>query len=106
MPGTDIRTLASGVIYEDDWMRLRRDEIERRDGSRGTYAFVEKPDFALVTLPIAGAFGATAVAGLIRARRRASAAPVAAAEAALFGPPGELAVADELAVAGSEPQVP
>ncbi len=48
MPGTDIRTLASGVIYEDDWMRLRRDEIERRDGSRGTYAFVEKSDFALV----------------------------------------------------------
>lgn len=29
-------------------MRLRRDEIERRDGSRGSYAFVEKADFALV----------------------------------------------------------
>src|SRR5260370_15082955 len=40
--------LASGVVYEDNWMRLRRDEIERRDGSRGTYAFGEKPDFALV----------------------------------------------------------
>ncbi len=40
--------LASGVVYEDRWMRLRRDEIERRDGSRGTYAFVEKSDFALV----------------------------------------------------------
>jgi 8-oxo-dGTP pyrophosphatase MutT (NUDIX family) len=36
------------VVYEDRWMRLRRDEIERRDGSRGTYAFVEKPHFALV----------------------------------------------------------
>ena len=46
--GADIRTLTSGVVYEDDWMRLRLDEIERRDGSRGTYAFVEKPDFALV----------------------------------------------------------
>jgi 8-oxo-dGTP pyrophosphatase MutT (NUDIX family) len=44
----DIRTLASSVVYEDPWMRLRRDEIERRDGSRGTYAFVEKADFALV----------------------------------------------------------
>jgi 8-oxo-dGTP pyrophosphatase MutT (NUDIX family) len=44
----DIRMLASGVVYEDNWMRLRRDEIERRDGSRGTYAFVQKPDFALV----------------------------------------------------------
>ena len=46
--GADIRTLTSGVVYEDQWMRLRLDEIERRDGSRGTYAFVEKPDFALV----------------------------------------------------------
>jgi 8-oxo-dGTP pyrophosphatase MutT (NUDIX family) len=44
----DVRTLASGVVYQDAWMRLRRDEIERRDGSRGTYAFVEKADFALV----------------------------------------------------------
>ena len=44
----DVRRLATGVVYEDSWMRLRRDEIERRDGSRGTYAFVEKPDFALV----------------------------------------------------------
>lgn len=44
----DIRTLASRVIYEDSWMRLRQDDIERRDGSRGTYAFVERPDFALV----------------------------------------------------------
>jgi 8-oxo-dGDP phosphatase len=46
--GADIRTLTSGVVYEDHWMRLRLDEIERRDGSRGTYAFVEKPHFALV----------------------------------------------------------
>jgi len=46
--GADIRTLGSDVIYEDHWMRLRRDRIERRDGSRGTYAFVEKADFALV----------------------------------------------------------
>jgi 8-oxo-dGTP pyrophosphatase MutT (NUDIX family) len=44
----DIRMLASGIVYEDNWMRLRRDDIERRDGSRGTYAYVEKPDFALV----------------------------------------------------------
>jgi 8-oxo-dGTP pyrophosphatase MutT (NUDIX family) len=44
----DIRTLASSVVYEDSWMALRRDEIERRDGSRGTYAVVDKPDFAVV----------------------------------------------------------
>jgi 8-oxo-dGTP pyrophosphatase MutT (NUDIX family) len=47
-PDPDIRTLATEVVYQDNWMRLRRDEIERRDGSRGTYAFVEKADFALV----------------------------------------------------------
>jgi 8-oxo-dGDP phosphatase len=46
--GADVRTLATGVIYEDSWMRLHRDEIQRRDGSHGTYAFVEKADFALV----------------------------------------------------------
>src|SRR5271170_2971340 len=46
--GADVRMLASGVVYEDNWMRLRRDEIQRRDGSVGTYAFVEKADFALV----------------------------------------------------------
>jgi 8-oxo-dGTP pyrophosphatase MutT (NUDIX family) len=44
----DIRTLTTSVVYEDPWMRLRRDDIERRDGSRGSYAFVEKRDFALV----------------------------------------------------------
>jgi 8-oxo-dGTP pyrophosphatase MutT (NUDIX family) len=44
----DVRRLGSDLIYEDNWMRLRRDQIERRDGSRGTYAFVEKADFALV----------------------------------------------------------
>ena len=46
--GGTFRTLASGVVYEDNWMRLRRDDIERPSGLRGTYAFVEKPDFALV----------------------------------------------------------
>jgi 8-oxo-dGTP pyrophosphatase MutT (NUDIX family) len=44
----DIRTISSGLVYSDDWMVLRRDEIERRDGSRGSYAVVDKPDFAVV----------------------------------------------------------
>jgi 8-oxo-dGTP pyrophosphatase MutT (NUDIX family) len=48
MSAGDVRMLASSLVYQDNWMRLRRDEIERRDGSRGTYAYVEKPDFALV----------------------------------------------------------
>ena len=52
----DIRMLASGVVYEDNWMRLRRDDIERRDGVRGTYAFIEKRDFALVIPAERGGF--------------------------------------------------
>lgn len=44
----DISTLASQIVYENPWMRLRSDEIRRRDGSIGTYAVVEKSDFALV----------------------------------------------------------
>ncbi|MGH3245877.1 MAG: NUDIX domain-containing protein [Trebonia sp.] len=44
----EIRTLSSKIIYSDNWTRLRRDEIERADGSRGTYAFLEKDDFAVV----------------------------------------------------------
>jgi 8-oxo-dGDP phosphatase len=52
----DIRTLASRVVYQDQWMALRRDEIERRDGSRGSYAVVDKPDFALVIPVAAGQF--------------------------------------------------
>jgi 8-oxo-dGTP pyrophosphatase MutT (NUDIX family) len=52
----DVRTLASGVVYSDAWIRLRKDEIERRDGSRGSYAFVVKPDFALVIPAEGGGF--------------------------------------------------
>lgn len=52
----DVRTVTAGVVYEDAWMRLRRDEIERLDGSRGTYAFVEKSDFAIVVPAEDGGF--------------------------------------------------
>jgi 8-oxo-dGDP phosphatase len=44
----EIRTLSSSVVYSDNWTRLRRDEIERADGSKGTYAVVERDNFALV----------------------------------------------------------
>jgi 8-oxo-dGDP phosphatase len=43
-----IKTLSSRVVYENPWMVLREDEIEHVDGSRGIYAVVDKPDFALV----------------------------------------------------------
>ena len=52
----EIRTIASSVIYTDNWIRLRKDDIERRDGSRGTYAVVERGDFALVIPAESGGF--------------------------------------------------
>lgn len=43
-----IKTLSSKVVYENPWLSLREDEIERADGSRGLYSVIDKPDFALV----------------------------------------------------------
>jgi 8-oxo-dGTP pyrophosphatase MutT (NUDIX family) len=43
-----ITTLSSRTVYENPWLTLREDEIEFQDGSRGVYAVVDKPDFALV----------------------------------------------------------
>jgi 8-oxo-dGTP pyrophosphatase MutT (NUDIX family) len=52
----EIRTLSSRVVYADDWTRLRRDEIERSDGTKGTYAVVERDNFALVVPAENGGF--------------------------------------------------
>ena len=43
-----IRTLSSRVVYENQWLTLREDEIEHADGLRGIYAVVDKPDFAVI----------------------------------------------------------
>lgn len=43
-----IRTLSSRVVYENPWLSLREDQVEREDGSSGLYSVVDKPDFALV----------------------------------------------------------
>ena len=40
----DIVTLHSDVVYENRWMRVRHDQIQRRDGSKGIYGFVDKPN--------------------------------------------------------------
>lgn len=40
--------MSSRIVYENPWLTLREDEIERADGSRGIYSVVDKPDFALV----------------------------------------------------------
>jgi 8-oxo-dGTP pyrophosphatase MutT (NUDIX family) len=46
-----IRTVRSRLVYRSRWLALREDEIERPDGSPGTYAVIEKPDFVLI-IPI------------------------------------------------------
>jgi ADP-ribose pyrophosphatase len=43
-----IKALSSRLIYENRWLRLREDRIERPDGSPGIYAVLEKPDFAVI----------------------------------------------------------
>lgn len=43
-----IRTTNSRVVYQNRWMTVREDAIERADGSPGIYSVVEKPDFALI----------------------------------------------------------
>lgn len=49
---SDIETLGSRIVYENQWMRVREDSIRRRDGSKGIYGVVEKPDFAVI-VPVA-----------------------------------------------------
>jgi 8-oxo-dGTP pyrophosphatase MutT (NUDIX family) len=43
-----IRTLSTRTVYENAWLTLREDEIERPDGSRGIYSVVDKHHGALV----------------------------------------------------------
>ena len=95
----DIRMLDSGVVYEDNWMRLRRDQIERRDGSRGTYAFVQKRDFALVIPAEDDGFHMVEEYRYPIGRRTWS-FPQGG------WPHGETGAPDELAVAGSEQAAP
>jgi ADP-ribose pyrophosphatase len=44
----DIETIATRLVYQNRWMRVREDEIRRRDGSTGIYGVVEKPSFVVV----------------------------------------------------------
>ena len=45
---TDIRRRASRVAFENQWLRLRVDEIEYADGTPGSYSVIEKTDFTVV----------------------------------------------------------
>jgi ADP-ribose pyrophosphatase len=52
----DIRAVSSREVYANPWLRLREDEIEYADGSRGRYSVVDKDDFALVVPYADGGF--------------------------------------------------
>ncbi len=43
-----IETVASREIYRNNWFSLREDDIRRPDGSKGIYAVLDKPAYALV----------------------------------------------------------
>ncbi len=43
-----MRRLATRLVYENRWLRLREDEVEHPNGARGIYSVVEKPDFVVV----------------------------------------------------------
>jgi 8-oxo-dGTP pyrophosphatase MutT (NUDIX family) len=43
-----IQQVSSRIVYQNPWMQLREDVIQRPDGSQGIYFYVEKPDFALI----------------------------------------------------------
>jgi ADP-ribose pyrophosphatase len=42
------RVTSTRVVYENRWMRLHEDRLERADGSPGLYAWVEKPPGTLI----------------------------------------------------------
>lgn len=47
-PAADVTCIESRVVYENPWMSLTEDVVERRDGSRGLYAVTHSRDFALI----------------------------------------------------------
>jgi 8-oxo-dGTP pyrophosphatase MutT (NUDIX family) len=44
----EMSNLSTRVVYENQWMRVREDGIQRADGSKGIYGVVEKTNFALI----------------------------------------------------------
>ena len=50
-----ITTLGTRLVYQNHWLRVREDEIERDGGRKGIYCVVEKDDCAVI-LPIEDGF--------------------------------------------------
>lgn len=43
-----VEQIASKLIYANQWLRLREDQVRRMDGSEGIYSVVEREDFVVV----------------------------------------------------------
>jgi len=43
-----IKTLSSKTVYQNPWMRVREDAIERSNGQHGIYGVVDKDDCAVI----------------------------------------------------------
>jgi 8-oxo-dGTP pyrophosphatase MutT (NUDIX family) len=48
-----VKTRSSRIVYENRWIAVREDTVERADGSSGIYGVLEKRDFALA-IPLDG----------------------------------------------------
>ena len=48
-----MKTIASRVVYQNRWMSVREDQIERADGSPGIYSVIDKPAAAMI-IPVEG----------------------------------------------------
>ncbi len=44
----DIKQLDSKVVYQNKWMTVREDKIQRPSGAEGIYGVVDKPDCAAI----------------------------------------------------------
>lgn len=52
----DFKAVSSRVVYQNQWMTVREDQIVRPDGSSGIYGVVEKPAFATIAAYENGGF--------------------------------------------------
>lgn len=43
-----LKQLNSRVVYQNPWMKVREDRIQRPSGAEGIYGVVDKPDFAVI----------------------------------------------------------
>jgi 8-oxo-dGTP pyrophosphatase MutT (NUDIX family) len=43
-----ISRISTRLVYENRWLRLREDQVRRRDGSEGIYSVLERAEFAVI----------------------------------------------------------